>query len=143
MYMNRQHGSLLGNTLGEVEDIEVDTDDTRWGPFLRLRVQINLKKALARRRSLEVRVDKVLIPIRYEKLPRFCFSCGKIIHDSDCHKEGEQLGQNQFGSWLRVESQRRREQNPTEVRQSHWSEKQLESNRTMAPPIPAVVNGKD
>lgn len=52
------------------------------------------------------------------------------------------MGQNQFGSWLRVESQRRREQNPTEVRRSHWSEKQLESNRTMAPPIPAVVNGK-
>lgn len=28
MYMNRHYGTLLGQTLGEVEDVEVDLDDT-------------------------------------------------------------------------------------------------------------------
>lgn len=69
MYMNRQYSSLIGNTLGEVEDIKVDTHDTSWEPYLHLRVQLNLKKALARGRSLEVRGEKLWIPIKYEKLP--------------------------------------------------------------------------
>lgn len=52
--MKRQYDSLIENTLKEVEDVEVDIDDTGWGHFLRLRVQINLKKALARGRSIKI-----------------------------------------------------------------------------------------
>lgn len=49
MYMNRQYGFHIGNTLGEVDDVEVDTDNIGWGPYLRLKVLLNLKKSSGKR----------------------------------------------------------------------------------------------
>lgn len=31
--MNSFYEELIGNTLGEVMDVEVDSDDMAWGPF--------------------------------------------------------------------------------------------------------------
>lgn len=59
MYMNTHYGSLIGKTLGEVEDVEVDTNDTSWGPYIRLSVQINFHKAVTSGKSLEVRGEKL------------------------------------------------------------------------------------
>lgn len=143
MYMNRQYGSLIEKTLGTVEEVEVDIDDTSEGPYLWLRVQINLNKTLARGRSLEVYGEKLWIPIRYKKLPRFCFNCGKIIHGMDCHVEGDKKGLNQFGSRLRVENQRRREHFSIEYRNSTRLDKQLEFHNPTASLKPTSVNSQD
>lgn len=35
-YMNRRYGELIGSTIGRVFDVEVDTNDTSWGPYLRV-----------------------------------------------------------------------------------------------------------
>lgn len=44
----------------EVEEVEVEIDNTSWGPYLLLRVQLNLYKAAAWGGSLEVRGEKNL-----------------------------------------------------------------------------------
>lgn len=59
MYMNKHFGTEIGKTLGEVEEVEVDTDDTSWGHYLGLRVKLNLFKVVAKGRSLEVRGEKI------------------------------------------------------------------------------------
>lgn len=46
--MNRFYKELIGNTLGEVLEVEVDFDDIAWGPFLRVHVRLNILKPLAR-----------------------------------------------------------------------------------------------
>lgn len=43
----------------------MDTNDTSWGPYIRLRVQINLHKVVTSGKSLEVCGEKLWIPIRY------------------------------------------------------------------------------
>lgn len=116
MYTNKYYGTQIGKTLGEVEDVEVDTDDTSWATYLRLRVKLNLFKAVARGQSLEVRGEKIWIPIRYEKLPRFCFNCGKMMHDSICNMGGDMQSKDQYGTWLRVKNQRKKDNFPSEQR---------------------------
>jgi hypothetical protein len=55
----------------------------------------------------------VLITFQYEKLPRYCFDCGKIWHGANgCSQKrggGVKLESGkQYGTWLRVPSPRRR-----------------------------------
>lgn len=50
--------------------------------------------------------DKMVwLNFKYEKLPRFCFQCGWIMHGEDGCSAGpnaEPLIEPQFGSWLRA-----------------------------------------
>lgn len=46
-YMKRSYGELIGNSIGIVLDLDVDIDDTGWGSFLHVRVELNLTKPLA------------------------------------------------------------------------------------------------
>lgn len=46
--MNKVHGEMLGNTIGEIIEIDVDKDGVGWGPFLWVRVQVDIKKPLLR-----------------------------------------------------------------------------------------------
>ncbi|MFQ6634406.1 hypothetical protein Gotur_011216 [Gossypium turneri] len=51
------------------------------GEFCRLRIQLNVQKPL--RRGIFVSTgngNKCWIPFKYEKLPTFCFGCGKLGH---------------------------------------------------------------
>lgn len=51
--MNRFYGELIDNTLEEMLDVEADSDDTAWGPFLRVCVKINISKPLAKGWSIK------------------------------------------------------------------------------------------
>lgn len=64
--MSRYYGELIGNTIIMVLGVDVDIDDTRCGPFLRVRVDINLSKPLARGRKFPVMDDDLWIPLKYE-----------------------------------------------------------------------------
>lgn len=72
-YKNRHYSELIGNTIGLVHDVEVDTNDISWGPYLRVGVDVNLSKLLTRGRSLKVRDDNLWIPIKYIKTLLFLF----------------------------------------------------------------------
>ncbi|XP_042969125.1 uncharacterized protein LOC122301818 [Carya illinoinensis] len=79
--INKECGERIGRSLGEVEYVDVEEDNVAWGSFLRLRVRMNLFKPLARGRTTMLNGMKYWIPIQYEKLPRFCFDCGRILHE--------------------------------------------------------------
>ena len=50
--------------------------------------------------------DRCWVSFKYERLPTFCFSCGKIGHDEKhCRVVTEkQSMEKQYGEWLRVGS---------------------------------------
>ncbi|MFQ6634407.1 hypothetical protein Gotur_011216, partial [Gossypium turneri] len=65
----------IGVTFGGVIRSEIR------GEFCRLRIQLNVQKPL--RRGIFVSTgngNKCWIPFKYEKLPTFCFGCGKLGH---------------------------------------------------------------
>lgn len=65
---NRHYGNLIGEKIGKVLEIDVDYDDTGWGKYLRIRVEVNLYKPLARGRALEYNGKKLWITLKYKKL---------------------------------------------------------------------------
>lgn len=77
--------------------MDIDTDDTDWGRFLRVRTEIDLTKSLSRGRRITVSGEDFWIPIKYEKLPKLCFTCGKVIHTLGCKGPIANNGVQQFG----------------------------------------------
>lgn len=66
--MNRHYGNIIGGKLGKIVEVDVDDDDTGLDEFLRIRVEINLNKLLARGQVIEYNKKNLWIPMKYEKL---------------------------------------------------------------------------
>lgn len=110
--MNKDVCHKIGNSLGTVRGIDVGEDGIGWGRYIRVRVEIDLGRPLARGRLLNLMGSEYWVSFRYEKLPKFCFSCGIINHgERGCpvnsikrlHGEVDQ----QYGTWLRAQSPNR------------------------------------
>ncbi|GLT62155.1 hypothetical protein SLA2020_348130 [Shorea laevis] len=79
--MNREVGLKIGASMGEVIDIVVGRDGAGWGRSLRVRIMLDVTKPLERGRALRLDGKSVWVSFKYEKLPIFCFQCGRILHD--------------------------------------------------------------
>ncbi|XVF28826.1 hypothetical protein REPUB_Repub15cG0065700 [Reevesia pubescens] len=80
--MNAKVGAVISEALGDVEEVDTDSNSTR--QYLRVKVNLNVGKVL--RRGSKVNVDggvKVLVMFKYEHLPDFCFVCGKLDHQDN------------------------------------------------------------
>jgi hypothetical protein len=112
--MGREVGLQVGSTVGEVEDIDDLDDGVGWGEYLRVKIRIDLTKPLSRGRIIKVQEKDIWVAFQYEKIPRFCFTCGIVVHCSKkCGEYGGRRvqraeGTEDFGPWLRVASPSRR-----------------------------------
>lgn len=88
-------------------DIDVDEDDTGSGKFRRFLVELSLSKRLAKVQSLQVKGEKLKVPIQYEKLPCFCLQCGRIFHEIKCNLVMTNNNKDQYSLWLRTKSNRK------------------------------------
>ncbi|KAH7572176.1 hypothetical protein JRO89_XS04G0215500 [Xanthoceras sorbifolium] len=80
--MTKSVGLLLEQQIGKVKDIDVGASRDYLGKFLRIRVSVDVSKAL--KRILRIKMDgmreeKTLL-IKYERLPEYCFECGHLGH---------------------------------------------------------------
>lgn len=78
--MNKAYGEAIGNEIASFMDMEVGEDDTIAGPFLRIKVEFDIRKPLMRGVTLlvgeGVKEKEVWCPLVYEYLPDFCYTCG-------------------------------------------------------------------
>ena len=119
--IGRVAGERLGSHVREVEEMETNDEGIGWGESLRVQVKINIYKLLLRGQMLKVRDKTHWVAFQYEKVPRFCFSCGAICHgESSCprwsmqKKPGEEQ-KLEYGPWLRVSP--------------HWKQKRTWNDR--------------
>lgn len=86
-WMNQTRGSRAMSLIGRVVKMDVDSEGKASGAFFRARVAVEIDKPL--RRGLLLRMSKTEEPrwfhVQYERLPYFCYACGKIGHsEMDC-----------------------------------------------------------
>ncbi|KAF5468807.1 hypothetical protein F2P56_012927 [Juglans regia] len=99
--MNKVRGEIIGGTVGRVKEVDTQEDGCGWGEYLRVLIEVDLEKPLARGRSITVRGKHLWTHFKFEKLPHICFSCGCILHrEQGCIGTGE--GEGQYGVWLRA-----------------------------------------
>jgi hypothetical protein len=101
----------LGNIIGQYEETDPN-DRNRTGRFLRLKVSIDLRKPLKRGTVIKYQDKSLKVFFKYERLPTFCFVCGRIGHQlKECEEAGdleeagyEELEEKElgFGPWLRA-----------------------------------------
>ena len=73
---------------------------------MRVRVDLQLDKPLRRGGKIaSVDGEKFWVSFRYERLPTFCFHCGRLGHDlKHCQEiSNSQDSSNQYGDWLRAQ----------------------------------------
>jgi len=82
--MNDRVAHSIGNLFGDV--LEFDTEvNNRSNGCLRIRVAINAYEPIPRGTKLTMGGKTIDIKFKYERLPNFCYWCGKLDHiDTDC-----------------------------------------------------------
>lgn len=87
MARNEYVYKLVGDTLGQLEEADLDHGEVEWGEFMRLRVGIDIKKRILRRKHLNIALmEPVWVCFLYERLPDLCFYYGVLGHSHrECH----------------------------------------------------------
>ncbi|KAK8660476.1 hypothetical protein V6N13_051402 [Hibiscus sabdariffa] len=109
--MNGTMGLQLGGTIGKAIGVDHRVEGGNFGEFLRIRVSIDITKPLRRCIFLGNGQGRKPspCPLKYERLPRFCYHCGLLGHDLvACSTKPPDLDVRklQYGSWLRVSAQK-------------------------------------
>ncbi|KAL4297003.1 hypothetical protein GQ457_12G013540 [Hibiscus cannabinus] len=109
--MNGTMGLNLGGTLVRAIGVDHRVEGGNLGEFLRIRVSIDITKPLRRCVMLGNGQGQKPspCPLKYERLPRFCYFCGLLGHDlATCSTKPTDLDirKLQYGSWLRVTVQK-------------------------------------
>ncbi|KAI5001329.1 hypothetical protein ZWY2020_025979 [Hordeum vulgare] len=97
-------GKALGNWLGEIVRVDCDNEGIARCAHLRVRAKIFVHEPLVRgfylKTSLEDKVG-TWYDFLYEKVPHFCFQCGRLVHmDGICEPPVDSGAQ--WGGWLRA-----------------------------------------
>ena len=107
-YMTLEATLKISNVIGEVSRPKKFKGVDR-GNFLQLKVSIDLSLPLCRGRLISLKDGKqIWVSFKYERLPNFCYWCGRLIHDDkDCEiwiesKGTLKLEERQFGAGLRA-----------------------------------------
>jgi hypothetical protein len=79
------YGRLIGSKLGKVVEVDVDKEGLVLCDYLRVRIDWPLNQRLLARfkTTIKGQTEPRIYPMRYERVPFFCFHCGLIGHNEE------------------------------------------------------------
>lgn len=97
---------VLGNCLGhKVLEVDVEANGRNNGEFFRIRVEWPVDKPLLMKLAIKPQ-DKAQVTryyLKYERIPHFCFYCGRIGHaENSCSQDKRDGCGVRFGAYLRA-----------------------------------------
>lgn len=105
--MNNTILHQIGSQIGEVEAIDLGECGTFMGRFARIRVNVTISDPLKRCITVDVSegLEVVMVLCVYERLPEFCYACGRIGHQvKECDDtEADKLNLD-YGALMRASS---------------------------------------
>ena len=79
--MNKIVGTSIAEEIGSPLMVDAFKNGLTWGPFLHIRVDIDITKPLMRGKMIHIEdVDKGWIFFKYERFPTFCNQCDILGH---------------------------------------------------------------
>jgi hypothetical protein len=94
--------NLTEKKVGKVIDVEIDIEGVN--NFVRVRVKLVMRKALARFVTVVRGGQREFYPIKFEKMPKFCGACGFFGHiHLECGSGEYDESMLQWGDWLKAE----------------------------------------
>lgn len=103
--MHEDFLTKLGRHVGSMEEIDSGEDGSFLGRFARIRVHIDVSKPLTKCISIKPFGEKedIIVLLIYERLPDFCYACGRIGHLARfCEDITVDKNNHVFWSWLRA-----------------------------------------
>ena len=99
----------LGNNIGRFIEVDQRARQSDQAKFMRIRVDLQLDKPLRRGGKIaSVEGEKFWVNFKHERLPIFCFQCGRLGHDEKhCKELLNQQNPRQYGEWLRAQETQR------------------------------------
>ncbi|KAJ1440637.1 Zinc finger, CCHC-type, partial [Sesbania bispinosa] len=100
----KKMGWKIGESMGRVIDAII-FEILGKGNFVKVLVEIDINNPLLMGVNAGSRKDEVFwVDFQFEKLPQFCYCCGRIGHDEDnCSiKNTEENDERKFGPWLKA-----------------------------------------
>ena len=87
-FMSTRVAKDIGDYIGRFIELDKNNFTGIWRNYLQIRVEIDVRKPLVRRMKItKAGQHWFWINFKYERLPTFCFSCGKLGHsDRFCEK---------------------------------------------------------
>lgn len=87
-YFSEKTGRLLGDFIENFLEYDAKNNVSIWRDFMRVQVKMDVRYPLKRSKKIMILGGRaVKVKFRYEKLPIFCFICGRIGHmDKFCPK---------------------------------------------------------
>lgn len=95
----------VGRKIGKVEEVDTRDNGIAMGRYARIRVRLDIKQPLKKHIRVHVNQEEeeVIILLSCERLPDFCYSCGRIGHSfRDCETSSVEKGNLNYGSWLKA-----------------------------------------
>ena len=113
MCQTKDIGTSIGATLGEVMKVDANGKGFCLGNYLRVRISLDVSLPLCRGRKVRLgEYGLKWIEFRYERLPIFCYLCGKVDHEErDCLQWIRsnitlRPEEKQYGPWLRAQPEK-------------------------------------
>ena len=84
--MNKAIGTCISNEMGEFIMVDAPKSGLAWGPFLRIKVNIDITKPLMRGKMIQIDdLEASWVAFKYERLLIFCYIYGILGHqDREC-----------------------------------------------------------
>ncbi|TXG58188.1 hypothetical protein EZV62_016017 [Acer yangbiense] len=136
--MNRRTAKWMAEQIGVVVEIPLESREC-WGKYMRVKVCIDISKPLKRWLRLKLsRSDEITtVSLKYEKLPEFCYACGRIgrgimeCWDNEARKIALEGNPTKYGSWLKAATLEKSKSKSKSKSQSQGYGSSSDRNRSM------------